>query len=283
MLRPPPPYPYPPPPSGIKTAIAIPSDLVRKTTLREATVKLGYIARAAAIFRVNAIAIYQMGTVHSLHVAYDILYYHLLPPYLKRYVGKKPHLRYVGTLPPLKTPSHTGIVIDNKEFRQGIVVKRGRTWVVADIGKENPIRAFSRPSPPKKGQLVWIAIDKSSSRAYVSKPPSEVYTCPSLETYSTLEDLLSRYSRALCIGTSRYGTPVHELFDELVRRLSRLRRLLILFGGPDWGLFDILPDNLLNKLDYIVNTFPAQGVETVRVEEAILGTLAVLSNLLEGE
>jgi predicted SPOUT superfamily RNA methylase MTH1 len=45
-------------------------------------------------------------------------------------------------------------------------------------------------------------------------------------------------------------------------------------------LYEIAADEglrLEKLLDFVVNTFPCQGTETVRTEEALLATLAVLS------
>jgi hypothetical protein len=53
-----------------------------------------------------------------------------------------------------------------------------------------------------------------------------------------------------------------------------------LFGAPSRGLHEIAKDEglKLNELvDIIVNTIPKQGTETVRTEEALLATLAVLN------
>jgi len=40
--------------------------------------------------------------------------------------------------------------------------------------------------------------------------------------------------------------------------------------------------NVSNAMDFNLNTIPDQGVETVRTEEALWGSLAVL-NILEGK
>jgi len=52
------------------------------------------------------------------------------------------------------------------------------------------------------------------------------------------------------------------------------------FGSPSRGLYEIArnEDVRLGKLlDFVVNTIPCQGTETVRTEEAILASLAVLN------
>jgi len=60
---------------------------------------------------------------------------------------------------------------------------------------------------------------------------------------------------------------------------------LIVFGSPNEGIPEILARsgmNVSNAMDFNLNTIPGQGVETVRTEEALWGSLAVL-NVLEGK
>jgi hypothetical protein len=59
----------------------------------------------------------------------------------------------------------------------------------------------------------------------------------------------------------------------------------VAFGGPYAGLFEICGRQGVdaNKLfDVIINTIPEQGTATVRTEEALIATLAVLNALNEG-
>jgi predicted SPOUT superfamily RNA methylase MTH1 len=57
-------------------------------------------------------------------------------------------------------------------------------------------------------------------------------------------------------------------------------RVLVGFGAPSRGLHEIVEDEhlKLNDLaDFVVNTVPNQGTVTVRTEEALLATLAILN------
>ena len=65
----------------------------------------------------------------------------------------------------------------------------------------------------------------------------------------------------------------------------RSRRILIAFGSPRRGLKELLRGEgltLEEAFHYTINTIPNQGCETIRTEEAIYATLALL-NLLEAE
>jgi predicted SPOUT superfamily RNA methylase MTH1 len=60
-----------------------------------------------------------------------------------------------------------------------------------------------------------------------------------------------------------------------------ISNLLIVFGGPKKGVAEILIDEgqSIKSYDFVVNMFPFQGTETVRLEESVLGTLAVLNHI----
>jgi hypothetical protein len=56
--------------------------------------------------------------------------------------------------------------------------------------------------------------------------------------------------------------------------------VLVAFGAPARGLHEIVGAegaNLNNIADFVVNMIPEQGTETVRTEEALLASLAVLN------
>jgi predicted SPOUT superfamily RNA methylase MTH1 len=61
---------------------------------------------------------------------------------------------------------------------------------------------------------------------------------------------------------------------------KKAQSILVLFGAPSKGLHEIARDegvNLNDLVNYVLNTVPGQGTETVRTEEAFLATLAVLN------
>ncbi len=54
--------------------------------------------------------------------------------------------------------------------------------------------------------------------------------------------------------------------------------LLLVFGSPSKGIHEILGSRIKQTQNTkVLNFFPAQATETVRLEEAILGTLTVLN------
>jgi hypothetical protein len=55
---------------------------------------------------------------------------------------------------------------------------------------------------------------------------------------------------------------------------------LLVFGSPKKGVYEILGKSIGNiPRSQVLNFFSDQATETVRLEEAILGTLAVLNTL----
>lgn len=95
-----------------RLAVAVPASVVADTPhLREKTSKIGFIGRAAAIFRVDEIIVYaddpKTNQNRDLDLIALLLSYMETPQYLrKRLFELKPELQYAGILPPLRTPHH---------------------------------------------------------------------------------------------------------------------------------------------------------------------------------
>ena len=93
-----------------KLAIAIPLSIVSDIPhLREKTLKIGLIGRAAAIFRVNEIIVFpdilNINQKRDRNLIAMLLAYMETPQYLRKRLFKiKPELKYAGILPPLRTP-----------------------------------------------------------------------------------------------------------------------------------------------------------------------------------
>ncbi|MCX8171858.1 MAG: RNA methyltransferase, partial [Candidatus Bathyarchaeota archaeon] len=92
--------------------MAIPASTVSDVPhLREKTLKIGWIGRALAIFRVDEVMVYpdipEIDQSGDLKLISTILSYLETPQYIrKKLFGIMPELRYVGILPPLRTPHH---------------------------------------------------------------------------------------------------------------------------------------------------------------------------------
>jgi len=279
----------------IKISVAIPASLVSDIPhLREKTLRIGLIGRALAIFRVDEAIIYP--DISSLDQTKDaslidaILSYMETPQYLRRSLFKiRPELRYVGILPPLRTPHHPtrnrkrDLMIG--EYREGVVVSSDERGIRIDVGVESPlfvpnvqVKTNSRVTVKirEKGkQLIGELVDPDEVEAYwgyrvnVSRSP--------------LGLLLKDQRYDMVIATSRRGDPIMEIADKILDRWKRSRRVLVAFGSPTQGLQEIVRQEgiqLERAADFIVNTVPNQGVKTVRTEEALYTTLAILNALV---
>ena len=86
----------------------------------------------------------------------------------------------------------------------------------------------------------------------------------------------------LTVATSRLGVPFPVIEEQLRGRWRRARSVLVAFGSAKGGLKEILARErqmLDEAFHFTINTIPGQGCETVRTEEAVYATLAIL-NLL---
>ena len=89
----------------------------------------------------------------------------------------------------------------------------------------------------------------------------------------------------LVVATSRRGIRFMEVVDKLVGRWKEACRVLVAFGSPSVGLFEILEReglNLDDVADFVVNMVPNQGTATVRTVEAVYACLGVLNLHVSG-
>lgn len=283
-----------PPKRGAKLSMAIPASLVSDVPhLREKTLKIGLVGRAAAIFRVDEIVIFPdiPGTdqKRDTDLIAVVLSYMETPQYLKKRLFRiRPELRYAGILPPLRTPHHplADRIKDLKlgEHREGAVISADRTGSLVDVGVEKPILVSkTRLSVNTRvtvritelgGQPKAVLTNRKKIKKYwgyqltVSKPP--------------LGWFLKNRSFDLIIATSRHGKNLSEVEDKLKSRWKSSRTILVAFGAPAQGLYEILEQEGLKLGEvshFVVNTIPDQGTETVRTEEAIYASLAILNTI----
>jgi predicted SPOUT superfamily RNA methylase MTH1 len=84
----------------------------------------------------------------------------------------------------------------------------------------------------------------------------------------------------LTIATSKIGAKFMDAAEKIVEKWKKANRTLVAFGAPARGLHEIAREegvNLNDLVDFVVNTVPGQGTETVRTEEALLASLAILN------
>jgi predicted SPOUT superfamily RNA methylase MTH1 len=280
-----------------KLSIAIPASLVSDVPhLREKTFKVGLIGRAAAIFRVDEIIIFPdlLDTDQSrdIELVTTILSYIETPQYLRKRLFKiRPELRYAGVLPPLRTPHHQlsdrTENLEVGEHREGVVTSLVKGGSLVDIGVEQPVLIPDTRLPINNRVTVRVTeLGKHPKAVLASRGEIEMYWGYRVTVSDVpLGQLLKNRSFDLVIATSRYGSHLWEVIDELRKRWKSSRRTLVAFGAPTQGLYEIATRERLNLDDvaqFVINTIPGQGTETVRTEEALYTSLTAL-NLLDGE
>lgn len=276
-----------------KISIAIPASVVSDTPhLREKTTKIGLIGRTASIFRINEIIIYpdnfKVNQKAETELIVTLLEYMETPQYLRKHLFKlKPELRYAGILPPLRTAHHP---LNHKtsnlkvgDYRDGVVLTETRNGVLVDIGVENAALLLNKRLPINK--RVTVKITKTKERLEVelaSRDEIPVYWGYNVVSEkNSLGRLFKSRNFELIIATSRYGAPFNEVLEMIREKWSKAKTVLVAFGAPTQGLHDILQNEgllLEDVVDFVVNTIPNQGTETVRTEEALLASLAVFNH-----
>jgi predicted SPOUT superfamily RNA methylase MTH1 len=274
-----------------KLAVAIPVSIVSDIPhLREKTLKLGMIGRAAAIFRVNEIVVFpdnpNINQKRDRNLIVTILSYIETPQYLRKRLFKlKPELKYVGILPPLRTPHHPlqkwAKKLKTGEHREGAVVSVTSEGALVDIGVERPVHVAKKFPVNSRVTVEITKAGRHPKAALADKEQIESYwgytvTAPNV----SFGQLVKEGGYDLVVATSKMGSPLTQVSDELAKRWKKAGNVLVAFGAPGQGLQEIVAKENLSLgsvADFTVNTIAEQGTETVRTEEALYATLALLN------
>jgi predicted SPOUT superfamily RNA methylase MTH1 len=287
------------------TSVLVPDSLAREAEdRREATRKLGYVARAATVFRVDRLTVYPdpdgRGKWESGFVE-TVLRYAATPPYLRKEVwDRRDELEGAGVLPPLRVASRTGSGSDESgSLRQGIVTEVGADGRVrVNCGLQHPV-SLPVPDGLDVGEGERVSVRVSSRRPVRAKLVDE--SLPGFAVDATdLDAALERDDAGLTIAASRFGEELtvtsldqlvealrggDEISDESVEGAAARDHLTVAFGAPERGLPAILETDPPasgetgddTRFDLWLNTVPDQGSEVVRTEEALFATLAPLN------
>lgn len=275
-----------------RLTVAIPASVVSDTPhLREKTSKIGLIGRAAAIFRVDEIIIYpdtpKIDQTADMELIATVLAYMETPQYLRKKLFElKPELRYVGILPPLRTPHHPlnrrMKNLKHGEYREGITVSKTKEGALVDIGVEQPALLCKKQLPI--GKRITLEITKIEKRIEVemaNRDEIPVYWGYKVtKSTDSLGKILKGRIFDLAIATSKYGILFKDVAEEMAKKWRKAKTILVVFGAPTQGIHEIVGNeglNLNDIVDFVVNTIPKQGTETIRTEEALLGSLAILN------
>jgi methyltransferase len=271
--------------------IAIPdSSLSDEQTIRDKSIKICQFARACSIFRVSKIYIYHDGSQgprsQDLLLLTTVLRYLDTPQYLrKRLFPHTRELAYAGILHPLSSPHHQKLqrIEDVKvgDIRVG-VTRQVNGQYCADVGLEGLVLLETR----KKNLVSKINVKITSTRPIlkgVEARPDDISTYWGYEVLEVrnLVELMEMLPNTHIMLTSRKGRDITTV-DPKIFAIKSPNNVLMVFGSPKKDIDEIVAceGKKIKKFHMTLNTFPLQATRTVRLEEAILGSLAVLNFML---
>ncbi|VDD86629.1 unnamed protein product [Enterobius vermicularis] len=232
----------------------------------------------------------------NFHLA-RILEYLECPQYLRK--GLFPlqkSLSCAGVLNPLDCPHHLRANDFSIPYREGIVldkpVKKGR-GPYCDVGLDKELELEKEIELPPLTritvELTDINPDAKRYRGQISSPSrirrvAGIYWGYNVRLARSLSDALKTdppYD--LILGTSERGVPIEKVHLPTAKK----SRILVVFGGlsgleaaveADEELLSNSPDEIFT---HYIKIADGQGSRTIRTEEAVLMTLAILKSRLD--
>lgn len=272
--------------------IAIPdSSLLDEQTKREKSIKVSQIARACSIFRVKTIYIYHDVSFryanNDVNLLKTILHYLDTPQYLRKVLYPRMKiLEYAGILHPIKSPHHKQREdiknVKVGDVRVGVIVNdKGNLYVDVGLGSLVPFEG-SGFQGKKVNVLFTSPYPNLRAREALKEDLGKTYWGYNVKVVSNLAKLLESTHNSEILITYREGPFFKMKEDVLLKRMKAGRNLLVVFGSPKKGVEEILAKegSNISFYDFVVNMFPLQGTATVRLEEALYGTLAILNHVL---
>ncbi len=270
----------------MKLSIAIPdSSLSDESTKLDKSRKISEFARACAIFKINTIYIYQDGNnKEDRNLMITIFKYLETPQFLrKRLFPKMNDLKFAGVLHPLKIPSHITPAdakkIKKGDVREGITVSfKGRKFV--DVGINQLVPYFGHEKLGKRATIQFKSGFPHFEIKPITKDEVTEYWGYSIKERSNLFSLVKEWE-GLTIITSRKGKTATK--EQISKYANSNKPILVVFGSPAKGVHQILGGKMSSlQNSKTLNFFPNQATETVRLEEALLGTLSIINAYTAG-
>jgi predicted SPOUT superfamily RNA methylase MTH1 len=272
-------------------SVAIPdSSLIDSKTLLEKSLRVAQFARAFSIFRVKQVYLYHDISYNAKHddvkLITTLLEYLNTPQYLRRVLyPKMKQLQYVGMLPPIKSPHHKKFLktshVRAGETRMGVLLRHKGSWVV-DVGLDHAIPFLGSNQESRKSNFRL----SMSEGKLVAEEIKDANLGPGYWGYNiiqlySLSELAKRSTTVKFVITSRNGRSISIIRKSLIESLSNTAELVIVFGSPRKGVLETVSKNDVMKFSspLIINMFPLQGTDTVRLEEAIMGSLAIINSI----
>ena len=265
-------------------SIAIPdSSLLDESTILFKTKKISMIARTCAIFKINQIFIYQdeKGNKNDSALLSTSLKYLETPQYFRKQLFPKSNLlKYAGVLQPLNISSHLTTsnqkMIKIGDIRDALIINyKGKKFL--DIGINKLIQYFGKMKPGTRIAIQVKTTQPILTIKEISREDIKDYWGYNVKERSNLLSILSAWKGKIIL-TSKKGR--NFTMAEAKKMSESNEPILVVFGTTTKGVHDILGTDIKKiQNGKIFNFFPKQGTQTVRLEEAILGTLSIINIL----
>jgi len=268
----------------LSLSIAIPdSSLLDEATILFKTKKISMIARTCAIFKIQQMNNYkdEKGNENDSALLSTSLKYLETPQYFRKQLFPKSNLlKYAGVLQPLNISSHLTTanqkMIKIGDIRDALIINyKGKKFL--DIGINKLIQYFGKM---KSGTRIAIQIKTTQPKLTIkeiSREDIKDYWGYNVKERSNLLSILSVWKGKIIL-TSKKGK--NFTITEAKKMFESNEPILVVFGTTNKGVHDILGSDIKKiQNGKIFNFFPKQGTQTVRLEEAILGTLSIINIL----
>lgn len=265
----------------MKLSVAIPDSSLSDESLKiDKTRKISVLARACAIFKIDTIYVYQEGqNKQDGNLMVIILKYLETPQFLrKKLFPKMNDLKFAGVLQPLRIASHLTPANSKKikqgDVREGIVISvKGKRLV--DVGINQLVPYFGKTPIGKRVAVQFKEGYPKFSVKEIHRSEISEYWGYSVKERANLFSLINEWKGNIII-TSRKGKTASR--EQLSKYVKTKEETLLVFGSPEKGVHEILGGKMKNIQNAkSLNFFPDQATETVRLEEALLGTLAIIN------
>jgi predicted SPOUT superfamily RNA methylase MTH1 len=169
------------------------------------------------------------------------------------------------------------------EYREGTVLSKRNEDMLVDIGVEQP--AVVRGKHLALGKRITVKIadaDRQIKAELANREEIPEYWGYSIAAKQSFGEMVKQKDFDCIIATSKHGRAFRDVVDVIAEKWRTAHRSLVAFGAPTHGLNEIAEEeglDLSTIADIVVNTIPDQGTETVRTEEAVLASLAILNTL----
>jgi predicted SPOUT superfamily RNA methylase MTH1 len=266
------------------------SSLSDEHTKRDKSIKISQFARACSIFRVSKVFIYHDSLSQfekdDPHLLKTVLEYLDTPQYLRKILyPRTDELEYAGILHPIKAPHHKAREEISKvkagDVRTGVIVKL-KSQLFVEVGLGSLIPFVGDGLEGRKINVKFIASYPNLKAIRATERDIFHYWGYQVKEVTLLSKLLTTLDKTEVVITSRRGSYFKNIEARFAQRVRGIQNILVVFGAPRHGVHDILAKEgaSIKPYEFVVNMFPNQGTETVRLEEALLGTLAILNNFI---